>query len=205
MPGMDGIQTMKRIKQTLPNFSDSKTIALTAYALPEEKQSFLQQGFDGLVTKPIDEAKLIATLCTHLPDCKHAQLEDIEQDATLSSKKNKTLIRTGDQEAIVDIEEGIILCNGNTELASDLLSRLLNRLPSDKTEIQTTYETHRSAALEAAIHKLHGACHYCGVPMLRAAAKEAEHALKRQLDSSDMTIIRLLSQIDAVIAWDDKN
>ena len=67
MPGMDGLEAMKKIRQISPEYKDSNIIALTAYALPEEKQTFLNQGFQSLITKPIQEHQLQSTLEKYLP------------------------------------------------------------------------------------------------------------------------------------------
>ena len=53
MPEMDGIETLKNLKQ-LENFN-SKVIALTADAVEGAKEKFLNAGFDEYVSKPIDK------------------------------------------------------------------------------------------------------------------------------------------------------
>lgn len=51
MPLMDGLTAMKQIK--LSKISDSPIIAVTAFAELEDKNTYLDQGFDDFVTKPI--------------------------------------------------------------------------------------------------------------------------------------------------------
>lgn len=56
MPGMDGVEATKRIRET------NKTVpilAITAYALQGDREKFLQQGMDGYVSKPLKIEKLI--------------------------------------------------------------------------------------------------------------------------------------------------
>jgi PAS domain S-box-containing protein len=56
MPGMDGIEATKRIRET------NKVIpilAITAYALHGDREKFLSQGMDGYISKPIKLEKLI--------------------------------------------------------------------------------------------------------------------------------------------------
>lgn len=59
MPEMDGIETMRAIR-LLPEkrYQDLPIIALTANATENAKQMFLQFGFDGFLSKPIDIKKL---------------------------------------------------------------------------------------------------------------------------------------------------
>jgi len=63
MPEMDGIEALKELKnrQYRP-----EVIALTAYALPEERERCMAAGFAGYVTKPIQPQRLISTLAHHV-------------------------------------------------------------------------------------------------------------------------------------------
>ncbi len=56
MPDMDGIETLKNLKE-LPNFN-TKVIALTADAVDGAKEKFLNAGFDEYIPKPIDKSFL---------------------------------------------------------------------------------------------------------------------------------------------------
>jgi two-component system, cell cycle response regulator DivK len=63
---MDGIETFKKIRdeehtQFLP------VIAVTSYAMPEDRQRFLDQGFSDYVAKPIERGSLIACIRKFLP------------------------------------------------------------------------------------------------------------------------------------------
>lgn len=53
MPGMDGIQTTKRIREMLPKDRQPIIIALTADAFIGKREQYLQTGFDDYCTKPI--------------------------------------------------------------------------------------------------------------------------------------------------------
>ncbi len=58
MPGMDGIETTTQIRKLLPNIS-TKIIAMTAYAMKEDKERFLKLGMDDYLPKPIRAIKLV--------------------------------------------------------------------------------------------------------------------------------------------------
>jgi signal transduction histidine kinase/CheY-like chemotaxis protein len=60
MPGMNGAELCKRLRMQVPE--DVKIYALTAQALPEEREAVLQEGFDGLVMKPFRESEILALL-----------------------------------------------------------------------------------------------------------------------------------------------
>ncbi len=56
MPYLDGRSAMKQIKSLRP---DLPIIAQTAYALDNEKEKILQDGFDAYFSKPIRRAEIV--------------------------------------------------------------------------------------------------------------------------------------------------
>lgn len=63
MPGEDGYSFIRRCRQ-LPDSSCSHTpaIAVTAFTRPEDRLKSREAGFDAHVGKPVDLAKLVATI-----------------------------------------------------------------------------------------------------------------------------------------------
>ena len=201
MPGIDGTSCMKKIRHLSKDINNAAIIALTAYALPDEKEAFLKQGFQALMTKPIDEDKLISTLTQFLPNYKSADnLPEQTKDA--HSKEINDPVRTDySSKSVIDFYDGIHRCNGNKELACSFLNKFLDALPNEKKQIESLLIKKDFVRLEACIHKLHGACHYCGVPALREATKQAEHQLKTKHSRPESTINILISEIDRVLQW----
>lgn len=201
MPGMDGTSCMKKIRLLSSDFENGAIIALTAYALPDEKEAFLKQGFQALMTKPIDEDKLISTLSQFLPNYNSADnLPEQTKDA--HSKEINDPVRTDySSKSVIDFYDGIHRCNGNKELACSFLNKFLDTLPNEKKQIELLLLKKDFFRLEACIHKLHGACHYCGVPALRESTKQAEHQLKTKQSKPEIAINNLLSEIDRVLQW----
>jgi two-component system cell cycle response regulator DivK len=56
LPGMDGMQLTKIIKSR-PHLSSIIIVALTAFAMKEDKERVMAAGCDGYITKPIDTRK----------------------------------------------------------------------------------------------------------------------------------------------------
>ena len=71
MPGMDGIETLKRLRE-LKNNPNLKTpvVAITANAIQGARERFIKEGFDDYMTKPINVENLEATLLMYLPQDK---------------------------------------------------------------------------------------------------------------------------------------
>ena len=51
MPNMDGWEMFKQLRAD-PATTDVPVIALTAHAMPQDKERVIQAGFDGYITKP---------------------------------------------------------------------------------------------------------------------------------------------------------
>jgi CheY-like chemotaxis protein len=58
MPGEDGFDLLHHIKAT-PEFETIPTLMVTAHAHPELRARALQEGFDAVLTKPVDPTRLI--------------------------------------------------------------------------------------------------------------------------------------------------
>jgi len=61
MPEMDGYEAIKMIRNT-PSISQIPVIAVTAQAMPEDRQKCLDAGAQDYVSKPIDVDLLIAAI-----------------------------------------------------------------------------------------------------------------------------------------------
>ncbi len=71
MPGMDGVEAMKRIRDISDGpCKDTPIIVLTANAISGSKEEYLTQGFDGYLSKPIAYAELEKTIKAFLPSDK---------------------------------------------------------------------------------------------------------------------------------------
>ncbi|TVM19279.1 hypothetical protein DPQ33_02655 [Oceanidesulfovibrio indonesiensis] len=62
MPGLDGVQTTRRIRESGKAYATIPIIALTAYAMPEERQRFMDAGMDGYLAKPFTVQQLLAVI-----------------------------------------------------------------------------------------------------------------------------------------------
>jgi CheY-like chemotaxis protein len=67
LPGIDGTQAMRMIKGG-PSGPDIPVVALTAFAMSEDRERALRNGFDGYLSKPISVSDLPRQLNEFLPE-----------------------------------------------------------------------------------------------------------------------------------------
>lgn len=65
MPGMDGIEAIRRIRK-VPQAADIPIVVLTAFSLPAEEEEIRASGCNDFMTKPIDTRKFVSLLKEYL-------------------------------------------------------------------------------------------------------------------------------------------
>jgi len=65
LPGMDGLETTRKLKEQ-PATADIPVIAVTSYAMKGDREKALAAGCAGYVTKPIDKNTFIQEVTAHL-------------------------------------------------------------------------------------------------------------------------------------------
>lgn len=202
MPGIDGLEATRRIRQQEAPMRHIPIIALTAHALAEERQAMMDSGMDDYLTKPVDEDLLQRTLfkwtgltelatedgtTLRLPEDESPQ--EIDQDALRKA-------------AIIDLSLGLERASGKLDLAKDMFAMLLAGLPSDRVRLQQLYQQQDFRALLEDVHRLHGATHYCGVPRVQQIARHTEVLLKQgQYEGLQQALPLLIDALQELQQW----
>ena len=124
MPGMDGVEAMKRIKSEYAKERvDTVFIAFTANAGSMARKMFTDEGFDGILSKPVVVAELERILKSVLPDSSITYIKDDKEEAgmpeTVAGEDVSLfdpLVRIG-----VNVKEGIEFCGDDEELYLEVL------------------------------------------------------------------------------------
>jgi two-component system cell cycle response regulator DivK len=64
LPGIDGLEALRRLRRDELTAS-IPVLAVTAQAMSGDRERFLEAGFDGYLSKPIDVAELIQVVQEH--------------------------------------------------------------------------------------------------------------------------------------------
>ena len=66
MPGIDGLETVRRVRVLSGLAAEVKVVALTANVAPEDRANYLAAGMDDLVSKPVNRTALLSALSRHV-------------------------------------------------------------------------------------------------------------------------------------------
>ncbi|WP_428239817.1 response regulator [Gynuella sp.] len=197
MPQMDGIETTERIRSNEGNRVRTPIVALTAHALAGEKENLLARGLDDYLTKPIDEIILAKTITKWTgidPSAATGSVQVIERRVASYEAANEY--------PSIDLVVGLERASGKLGLAKDMMKMLIDSLGNDADAISSAYHDNDHEALLEAVHKLHGACHYCGVIKLQKLAYDTESAIKtKNYNELEDKLMLLYEEIAEIQRW----
>jgi len=113
MPTMNGTETMNILRDM---GYDSPVVVLTANALIGQSEEFLNAGFDGFISKPIQTKQLNAILIKHVR-CKKPpdSIDDFQNDTALQEKLRLDFMR-GQKNTFAEISQALALKNTENAL-----------------------------------------------------------------------------------------
>ncbi|MBR6451414.1 MAG: response regulator [Lachnospiraceae bacterium] len=196
MPGKDGIETLHELRamQDRPN-SDTPVICLTANAISGARESYIKEGFDEYLTKPIDTDKLEKMLYEFLPQDK---IDDPEQDGILefaaagededfdrrNADAQKSLEALSSQ-TLIDPQAGLKNC-GDAEIYLSIMELFYDSMDDSIRELTSYKDVNDLADYEVKVHSLKSSARTIGAAALGEKALKLEMAGK----SSDADFIR---------------
>lgn len=149
---------------------------MTAHAIDEERQKILSSGIEGHLPKPIDDKALSEVIDKWVvrPRFTHFDVHTLNWELCLTQASQKQ------------------------DLALEMLKMLSNSIPETVAKIDQALETQDDKFMLTVIHKLHGACCYCGVPITQKLCQQIESELK-QGQTAEMLEPEILELLDELI------
>ena len=193
MPGMSGAEATRRIRE-IPGITKLPVVAVTAHAMADERQALMNAGMNDYQTKPISQDELARVV------------ERWTGFRPQSPGRTATKSRSEDISAVFSRELALQRSSGNLLLAKDMFNKLISSLKSDQAQIVSLWEEESLDDLLEAVHRLHGATRYCGVPALSRALEMFETHLKANTSEEfPQAMRRLVEELNTLKEWVEEN
>ena len=193
MPGMDGIETLEKMKSDNLLPDDTRVIALTANAVNGALERYLSAGFDDYMPKPIELSRLEKLLKKYLPE----NLTGLEADAIKDDGiiEFAPINETGDEvigsdtlpapyklpiEKLKDIgldtKAALSFCGGDTSFYMEVLMNYAAAYQNVKAELDRCLKNADWHEFEVKIHTLKSTSKTIGAVELSQIALSLEDA-----------------------------
>lgn len=182
MPVMDGVQTLHAIRALEGNPSrDIPVIALTANAVAGARESYLQEGFQDYLTKPIDADKLEDILIEYLPDNVvyltnnrkiSDEYEQTEEEGELGIKASQLYLMG------FNLRNGLRYMGGDRTLYGKVLHDFHSILQEKETALRDFLQKGDMPGYTIIVHSLKGNARNVGADDLADEAFELEKMAK---------------------------
>ena len=184
MPVMDGYEATGRIRHDL-QMRQLPIIAMTANALPSDRERCLAVGMDDHIPKPIDVAVLNATLALWL--------ESAEGTPQLPAPAGTTLMTPS---ADINIRAALDRMGGDQAMYNRLLGRFRDNQGDAVERLREEQSRGDSAAMLLRAHTLRGLAGNIGAVTLSRLAGELEGRLREGTATTNPVIKQLLDDLD---------
>ena len=181
MPGMDGMEVIKRTR-TLENNMCTSTpiIALTANALKGMKEMYLEAGFTDYLSKPVDGEKLEQMVRKYLPEeLVHTPEEEVQ--ACSGTSTSNPIVETATEEndtPLIDQNTAMVYCGNDEELYREILDCYCLEKEENQEKMKKCLEDNNLADYRILIHALKSTSLNIGCKSLYNMALELEKACK---------------------------
>ncbi|MCR5233678.1 MAG: response regulator [Lachnospiraceae bacterium] len=186
MPGMDGIETLKRLREDADGINVSTpVICLTADAISGAKERYINEGFTDYLSKPVAGRELRQMLIKYLPSDKVSV--DGEYQFMSGSKEREDagiyeVLRNGG----IDTDTGLQYSNNDEELYHIILSEYEKGYIEKTEKMQKCYAEGDLKNYATLVHALKSTSRMIGA--VEVSDKAA--ALERAADENDFETVR---------------
>ncbi len=103
-----------------------------------------------------------------------------------------------EQLPIIDWKQHAQSVDASADMSKELLELFIQQLPEMQDKLQQAFARQDNEALEATLHRLQGACAYCGLPRLRQVVADAEREIKQAKQLSAQRFEQIMGEIIVV-------
>lgn len=179
MPNMDGIETFRALRADREGFNyRTPVVILTANAVAGMKQSYLDEGFDGFLAKPVQAQLLEEALMQYLPE-ELVKLDRREpQDDAEEKARQQTVREAIDrlQLSDMDFDDALQYSAGTVSDVLDNIRGYLTESSENRARIQEEYEGKKWSDFKIHVHALKSTSRVVGAVHMAFLAERMEKA-----------------------------
>ena len=165
MPGMDGVEASRRIRESENGGENAYIVALTASYLPEKGHELFEAGMDNYIAKPFDVDHLRQMLDYGL-DRRKSRLASVSAPLVDTASPD---VPQG-----LDAIAGLKMVGNDQETYRELLADFVSRLPEINENIKNCFSKNDLSGLSRAAHNVKGVSSNLGALQLSEYAGELE-------------------------------
>ena len=175
MPGMDGIETLKKIKQENLLPAGTAVIVLTANAISGAKEKYMEQGFTDYLAKPIEVSALENILSVYLPKDKISYDLNEKTEENVINESVSLLESYG-----FNTKNGIEYSGGMENFYFEMLEAFTDGADVKADEIKADHDSGNIKDYRTRVHALKSTARMIGADALADEALEHENAAKEE-------------------------
>jgi CheY-like chemotaxis protein/HPt (histidine-containing phosphotransfer) domain-containing protein len=160
MPVMDGIKTVKTIRNSSSSFQSIPIIAMTAYPIKTYHAICIEAGMNDYLTKPINSERLLAVVARWTR----------QEERCLSAEENSDT----SLEKVIDVDQAVSRMGGDTALFREALEIFLQDVSERVQLLRTAIERTDYESVRKIAHRLGGAASSVAAVGVQAVAGELE-------------------------------
>ena len=166
MPELDGVETLRRIRNGNSINVDTPVIALTADVVAGVKEKYIKEGFIDYISKPIDAKKFETKVGSYIPK----RLCRVIKENDKIIENNNTLL---------NMAKGLEYCSNDREMYDEILTTYLQNGLENMKKIMLAYSNEDWTNYSIYIHSLKSTSLTIGAEKLSSLAKQLEEAANR--------------------------
>lgn len=212
MPGMDGIETVQKLRKIEGIRKNLPVIALTANVFSDAKTYFTENGFTDFLAKPINVKELHNTLIQYLQDKAVVKIAEKKQDETFIPKEVKACFAPLKH---FDVDASLEYFDHSADFYLEMLKTFRQGLFDRRNELDGIYENQDIKLFTIHVHAIKSASKSVGALEFSELAKTMEdfghqnnwksitQKYQELLDYTDLILKELDQCIKAVPAADE--